>query len=273
MAEKIIEKLDNLNEYAKILLARRIKKNSLQGFIKEKTSVAPLVLDFQLESEEAIIAKSTSTTVSKSTENKSHGIKKTKRYISCENKPQPTKSNLKKLNLKPHLVPTNIKNQEGKAIEPVEEYLKSRFQRPLLFLKDIDEAEYAKPLRYLHSQHRQGCRRTQGPTTPSVPSTQSNTYKKEKDAVLFTVSAQTEKNPKELFDLVGHLEDYVNESSYLENRLPAPKTPATANPGEREQRNPAKLARRRKVAASLSAVLAVWRSGVSEWFPSGFFSH
>ena len=47
--------------------------------MKKKTSVAPLTFDFQLESEEAIIAKSTSMTVSKSTENKSHGIKKTKR--------------------------------------------------------------------------------------------------------------------------------------------------------------------------------------------------
>lgn len=38
------------------------------------------------------------------------------RYISYENKPQPTKSNFKKLNLTPHFVPTNIKNQEGKEI-------------------------------------------------------------------------------------------------------------------------------------------------------------
>ncbi|KAM5322274.1 uncharacterized protein C1orf141 homolog [Glossophaga mutica] len=165
MAEKIIEKLDNLNEYAKIILDRRIKKNSLQGFIKKKTSVAPLTFDFQLESEEAIIAKSTSMTVSKNTENKSH--------------------------------------------EPVEEYLKSRSHRPFLFLKDIDEVEYTKPLRYLYSQHRPECGTTLGPTTSSVPSTQSNTYKKEEDAILF--SAQTERNPKESFDLVGHLEDYVNK--------------------------------------------------------------
>ena len=46
--------------------------------------------------------------------------------------------------------------------------------------------EYAKPLRYLSSNHRQGCRRTLGPTISSAPSIQSNTYKKEEDAILFT---------------------------------------------------------------------------------------
>ncbi|KAF6107722.1 hypothetical protein HJG60_001744 [Phyllostomus discolor] len=78
----------------------------------------------------------------------------------------------------------------------------------LLLKRSLSFAEYAKPLRYLYSQHRQGCKRTLGPTTSSGPSTQSNTYK-EKDAILFT--AQTEKNPKASFDLVGHLEDYVNK--------------------------------------------------------------
>ena len=38
------------------------------------------------------------------------------RYVSYENKPEPTKSNFKKSNLRPHFVPTNIRNQEGKAI-------------------------------------------------------------------------------------------------------------------------------------------------------------
>ncbi|XP_054428168.1 uncharacterized protein C1orf141 homolog [Pteronotus mesoamericanus] len=139
MAEKILEKLDILNEHAKILLARRIKKNSLQSCIKKKTFVTPLTFDFQLEFEEAIIDKSTSMTVPKSTEDKSQGIKKTKRYVSFKNEPEPRKSNFGKLNLRPCFVPTNIKNQESKSI------------------------------------------------------------------------AQTEKNPKESFDLVGHLEDYVNK--------------------------------------------------------------
>uniref|UniRef100_A0A671E0V8 Chromosome 1 open reading frame 141 n=1 Tax=Rhinolophus ferrumequinum TaxID=59479 RepID=A0A671E0V8_RHIFE len=78
MAQKILEKLDVLDEQAKILLARRIKKNYLQSHIKEKTLVTPLTFDYQSEFEEAIIATSTSKTVSESTENKSHGIKKTK---------------------------------------------------------------------------------------------------------------------------------------------------------------------------------------------------
>ncbi|XP_032971044.1 uncharacterized protein C1orf141 homolog isoform X1 [Rhinolophus ferrumequinum] len=127
MAQKILEKLDVLDEQAKILLARRIKKNYLQSHIKEKTLVTPLTFDYQSEFEEAIIATSTSKTVSESTENKSHGIKKTKRYVSFKNEPKPRKSDFEKLNLGPHFVPTNIKNQESKSIAHTEEKTKESF--------------------------------------------------------------------------------------------------------------------------------------------------
>ncbi|ELK06240.1 hypothetical protein PAL_GLEAN10023846 [Pteropus alecto] len=79
MAEKVLEKLDVLDEQAKILLDRRVKKNNLQSHITKKRFVTPLTFDFQLEFEEAFTATSISKTISKSTENKSHHIKKTKR--------------------------------------------------------------------------------------------------------------------------------------------------------------------------------------------------
>ncbi|XP_025768360.1 uncharacterized protein C1orf141 homolog [Puma concolor] len=115
MAEKILEKLDILDEQAKMLLARRAKKNRLQSQVKKKTLVTPLTFDFQLEFEEAI-APSTSKNISRSTEDKSFGIKEPKRYVSFKNEPEPTKSDFETLNLRPHVVPTNIKNQESKSI-------------------------------------------------------------------------------------------------------------------------------------------------------------
>ncbi|XP_016064273.1 PREDICTED: uncharacterized protein C1orf141 homolog [Miniopterus natalensis] len=120
MAEKIVKKLDVLNEQANTFLARRIKKNTLQSCVKKKTPIKPLTFDFQLEYEEAIIATPTSMTVSKRREDKSHGIKKTKRHVSFKNKPEPRKSDFEKLNLRPHFVPTNIKNQENKSLAQTE---------------------------------------------------------------------------------------------------------------------------------------------------------
>ncbi|KAI5243612.1 Wash Complex Subunit 5 [Manis pentadactyla] len=116
MAENILEKLDILDEQAKILLARRTKKNRLQNLAKKKTLVTPLTFDFQLEFEEAIDT-STSKTVSKITEDKSYGIKKTKRYVSCKKKSEPRKSNFQKSNGSPQFIPTNMKNPESKSID------------------------------------------------------------------------------------------------------------------------------------------------------------
>ncbi|KAM7099110.1 uncharacterized protein C1orf141 homolog isoform 3-T4 [Molossus nigricans] len=139
MAEAIIEKLDVLNEQAKILLDRRRKKNSLQSYIKKQTFITPLTFDFKLEFEEDIIATSAYLTVSKSREDKSHAIEKPKRYGSFKNESEPKKSDFEKLNLRPRCMPTKIQNKENKSI------------------------------------------------------------------------AQTEEKPKESFDLVSHLEDYVNK--------------------------------------------------------------
>lgn len=209
MAGKILEKLDVLDEQAKILLARRAKKNRLQSQVKKKTLVTPLTFDFQLEFEEPV-ATSTRKTVSKIAEDRSCGIKQTKRYAS-KNEPKPRKVDFEKLNVSPHFLPTNIKkNQESKSTGPVEENSKSRSIRPFPYLKDTIEVENGRPVHHLYSQPRRACGRTLGSTVFSpVPTVQANAYKKEKDSALFT--AQTDKKPGESFDLVGHLEDYVNK--------------------------------------------------------------
>ncbi|XP_008688964.1 uncharacterized protein C1orf141 homolog [Ursus maritimus] len=119
MAEKILEKLDILDEQAKILLARRAKKNRLQSQGKKKTSVTPLTFDFQLQFEEDIVP-SISKKVPRITEDKSYSIKKTKRYVCFKNEPEPSKSDFEKLNLRLHFAPTNIKNQESKSTAQTE---------------------------------------------------------------------------------------------------------------------------------------------------------
>ncbi|XP_052494105.1 uncharacterized protein C1orf141 homolog [Budorcas taxicolor] len=182
MAERVLEKLDILDEQAKTLLATRAKKNCLQSQVKRKISVIPLTFDFQLELEKDI-ATSISKTNSKITKDRSYGTKKPKRYVSFKNMPEPKKSDFQNSNLRSSFLPTNIKTQEIKSIEPAEEYLKSRSNRSFHYLKDIPETEYAKPFQELYSQHRHQCRRTLCSTVfSSVPSNQSNAYKKEEDS-------------------------------------------------------------------------------------------
>ncbi|XP_012509211.1 PREDICTED: uncharacterized protein C1orf141 homolog [Propithecus coquereli] len=118
MAENILEKLDVLNKQAKIILARRAKKNRLQSEGRKKSSAIPLTFDFQSECEEAI-ATSTSKSVSKITQDKSCGIE-SKKYNSFKCEPEPIKSDIKKSNLRPHFVQRNIRKQESKPIAQIE---------------------------------------------------------------------------------------------------------------------------------------------------------
>ncbi|XP_069335285.1 uncharacterized protein C1orf141 homolog [Eulemur rufifrons] len=118
MAENILEKLEVLNKQAKIILARRAKKNRLQSEGRKKSLVIPLTFDFQLECEEGI-ATSASKSVSKIPEDKSCGIE-SKKYDSFKCEPEPIKSDIKKSNLKAHFVQRNIKKQESKAIAQIE---------------------------------------------------------------------------------------------------------------------------------------------------------
>lgn len=194
MAERVLEKLDILDEQAKTLLATRAKKDCLQSQVKRKISVIPLTFDFQLELEKDI-ATSISKTNSKITKDRSYGTKKPKRYVSFKNMPEPKKSDFQNSNLRPSFLPTNIKIQEIKSIEPAEEYLKSRSIRSFHYLKDIPETEYAKPFQELYSQHRHLRRRTLCSTVfSSVPSNQSNAYKKEEDSNYSTKENESIRN-------------------------------------------------------------------------------
>ncbi|XP_005656203.1 uncharacterized protein C1orf141 homolog isoform X1 [Sus scrofa] len=205
MAETILQQLDILDEQAKTLLAKRAKKNCLQSQVKKKVSAIPLTFDFQWEFEEAV-ATSISETESKMEKDRACGIKKTKRYVSFKNNPEPKKSDFEKSNLKLHSVPTNIKIQEIKSIEPAEEYLKSRSTRPFCYLKDTTEAENAKPFHEQYWQHRQPCRRTLDPTILfPVSNMQPNVSKKEKDSFCRI------KSP-------AQMNDYnTKENKYIEN--------------------------------------------------------
>ncbi|XP_070448937.1 uncharacterized protein C1orf141 homolog isoform X6 [Equus przewalskii] len=174
MAGKILEKLDVLDEQAKILLARRAKKNRLQSQVKKKTLVTPLTFDFQLEFEEPV-ATSTRKTVSKIAEHRSCGIKQTKRYAS-KNEPKPRKVDFEKLNVSPHFLPTNIKkNQESKSTG----------------LASLGICELGTSV-----IHPQRIFQLKYPPRERPP---------------VATLAQTDKKPGESFDLVGHLEDYVNK--------------------------------------------------------------
>ncbi|XP_062959709.1 uncharacterized protein C1orf141 homolog isoform X2 [Cynocephalus volans] len=193
MTEKILEKLNVLDKQAKIILAGRAKKNRLQSEGKKRTLVTPLTFDFQLEFEEAI-ATSTSKAESKVTEDKSCGIKKSKRCVSFKCEPKPSKSDFEKSTIRSHFVPTNIKRNESKSLQPVEENLKSRSTRSFHYLKDTSEVEYAEPFHVLYSQHKQVYGRSLGSTMFSpILSMQSNAYKKEIDSTLFTAQFEKKK--------------------------------------------------------------------------------
>ncbi|XP_060061067.1 uncharacterized protein C1orf141 homolog [Erinaceus europaeus] len=202
MAEKILQKLDALDKEAAILLVRRAKENNLQRQVNKKSLVTPLTFDLQLEFEEA-------KTIEKITEHKFNGIKKPTRNIFFKPDLECRKNDSEKPNARPHSTSTNTKTQGRKIKESVEENLKSRSIRPFYYLKDTTEAENAKPLPDLYSQERQANRRALCSTIfSSVPPTQSNVYE-EKDTAFST--AQTLKKTSELFDSVGHLEDYIHK--------------------------------------------------------------
>ncbi|XP_053448575.1 uncharacterized protein C1orf141 homolog [Nycticebus coucang] len=185
MAEKILEKLSILDKQAKIILARRAKKNRLQNGRRKKILAKPLTFDFHLEFEEDTAAP-TSAAGSKITEDKYTPLK-------CE--PESIKSDINKSNLRPQCVQRNIE----KPGKPVQEHLKSRPIGPFLYLKDTDEVGNSEPLGLLYSQQKQAFGRPQGPTVfPPALNIQSN-------------AAQIEKETRKSLDSLGHLEDYVNK--------------------------------------------------------------
>ncbi|XP_077882607.1 uncharacterized protein C1orf141 homolog isoform X2 [Ictidomys tridecemlineatus] len=111
MAERVLQKLELLDKQAKILMNRRIKKNKLQYIGTENT--LPLTFDYHSEFEEgSATLQSASRTASKTMEDKSRDVKKSKKCVYFKIEPEPRKSDFEKLNLRSQSVPTNIKNQE-----------------------------------------------------------------------------------------------------------------------------------------------------------------
>ncbi|KAM4806136.1 uncharacterized protein C1orf141 homolog [Urocitellus parryii] len=111
MAERVLQKLELLDKQAKILMNRRIKKNKLQYIGTENT--LPLTFDYHSEFEEgSATLQSESRTASKTMEDKSRDVKKSKKCVYFKIEPEPRKSDFEKLNLRSQSVPTNIKNQE-----------------------------------------------------------------------------------------------------------------------------------------------------------------
>nr|XP_040145123.1 uncharacterized protein C1orf141 homolog [Ictidomys tridecemlineatus] len=198
MAERVLQKLELLDKQAKILMNRRIKIGT--------ENTLPLTFDYHSEFEEgSATLQSASRTASKTMEDKSRDVKKSKKCVYFKIEPEPRKSDFEKLNLRSQSVPTNIKNQE----KPVQENLKPRSVKFLHYLKNTTEAENEEPLHLLHSQNRQGYRRSLNSSIFSpISSNQSNAYTKGRDP---TFKAQIEKNSRKSLESIGFLEDDVNK--------------------------------------------------------------
>ncbi|XP_062046076.1 uncharacterized protein C1orf141 homolog [Lepus europaeus] len=119
MAEKILEKLDVLDKQEKTLLDQRAKKNQLQSEGRKKVLVIPLTFDFRLECEEAL-ATPTAKALSKIRKNKLSDIKKPKAHVSFKCERKPGKNDFENSDFRPHLGPTNTKNEESKPTAQIE---------------------------------------------------------------------------------------------------------------------------------------------------------
>ncbi|XP_006862559.1 PREDICTED: uncharacterized protein C1orf141 homolog [Chrysochloris asiatica] len=111
MAEKVLKKLDILDDQEKIVLAHREKINRLQSG-RRKSLNTTLTFDFHLEFAQPI-TKSALKTVSKIRENKSNEIKKQRRSVSFKSEPELKNSDSENSNF----VPENAKTQENKSID------------------------------------------------------------------------------------------------------------------------------------------------------------
>ncbi|XP_006879895.1 PREDICTED: uncharacterized protein C1orf141 homolog [Elephantulus edwardii] len=133
MAEKLLKKLEILDDQAKIIFTQREKINRSQSGGTKKTLKTPLTFDFQLELDQPFV-KQTLKTVSKTTEDTLNNIKKQKRYVSFKDKPEYIKRPSEKSNLRPYFVPTNAKHQENKLSAQTK-------HKPLEGLDSVDHLE------------------------------------------------------------------------------------------------------------------------------------
>ncbi|XP_076718693.1 uncharacterized protein C1orf141 homolog [Callospermophilus lateralis] len=144
MAERVLQKLELLDKQAKILMNRRIKKNKLQYVGTENT--LPLTFDYHSEFEEgSAILQSASRTASKTMEDKSRDVKKSKKCVYFKIEPEPRKSDSEKLNLRSQFVPTNIKNQESKSTAQIGKNTRKPLESIGFLEDDVNKRKYLPP--------------------------------------------------------------------------------------------------------------------------------
>uniref|UniRef100_A0A8C8VV70 Uncharacterized protein n=1 Tax=Peromyscus maniculatus bairdii TaxID=230844 RepID=A0A8C8VV70_PERMB len=153
MMEKILEKLDALDESARVLTAIRSKKANPQLKQRGNPLTTPLLFDLQVEFGGTITPPTSET--AKITA-KSCDLKTSKVRTSFKYKPKP-RSGFEESDL-PGLA-ANTNHEESESVEPKGENLKLS-PISLHFLKDKNEAEYANPLNFLQSQPRNRCKRS-----------------------------------------------------------------------------------------------------------------
>ncbi|XP_037058654.1 uncharacterized protein C1orf141 homolog isoform X2 [Peromyscus leucopus] len=149
MMEKILEKLDALDESARVLAAIRSKEANPQLKQRGNPLTTPLLFDLQVEFG-GTITQPTSKTAKITA--KSCDLKTSKVRTSFKYKPKP-KSGFEESDL-PGLAANTNRDEKPKGenlkLSPIS----------LHFLKDKNEAEYAKPLNFLQSQPRNQCKRS-----------------------------------------------------------------------------------------------------------------
>nr|XP_042127449.1 uncharacterized protein C1orf141 homolog isoform X2 [Peromyscus maniculatus bairdii] len=149
MMEKILEKLDALDESARVLTAIRSKKANPQLKQRGNPLTTPLLFDLQVEFGGTITPPTSET--AKITA-KSCDLKTSKVRTSFKYKPKP-RSGFEESDLPGLAANTNHEEKpkgENLKLSPIS----------LHFLKDKNEAEYANPLNFLQSQPRNRCKRS-----------------------------------------------------------------------------------------------------------------
>ncbi|XP_052573157.1 uncharacterized protein C1orf141 homolog [Peromyscus californicus insignis] len=199
MMEKILEKLDALDENARVLAAVRSKKANPQLKQRENPLTTPLLFDLQVEFG-GTITPPTSKTVAKITA-KSCDLKTSKVRTSFKYKPKP-RSGFEESDLPGLAANTNCEEKpkgENLKLSPIS----------LRFLKDKNEAEYANPLNFLQSQPRNRCKRSSESSILYPTGANQSNASEEKVSTPFT--GQNEKRAKKSMYSTDHSADSMEK--------------------------------------------------------------
>ncbi|XP_059110583.1 uncharacterized protein C1orf141 homolog isoform X2 [Peromyscus eremicus] len=202
MMEKILEKLDALDENARVLAAVRSKKANPQLKQRENPLTTPLLFDLQDLQVEfgGTITPPTSKTVAKKTA-KSCDLKTSKVRTSFKYKPKP-RSGFEESDLPGLAANTNCEEKPkggNLKLSPIS----------LRFLKDKNEAEYAKPLNLLQSQPRNRCKRSSESSILYPTGANQSNASEEKVSTPFT--GQNEKRAKKFMYSTDHSADSMEK--------------------------------------------------------------